>query len=532
MDDIAVLKLTEAEANDMVKDVSDKEIKDALFDIDSTKVVDPDGKILWEINATLIALVPKMNTPNKVSNFKPIACCNVLYKCIRKILTNRIKGGLSKVVILNQSAFIPGRHIQNNILITQELLKGYNRTNEPKRCAMKIDIQKAYGGRGLKQGDHISLYLFTMVMEVFNTIMIKNIREDGSFKYHHGCKYIKLTHMCFSDDLMVLCNGDTDSLKVVKKSLDEFGSVSGLFPNLIKSTIFFGSINEKVKDDMLEILPFKCGKLPMRYLGVPLLAKSLGVKDCQNLLDSVENIINCWRNKFLSYAGRIQLIASILSAMQQYWASVYILPLTVINELEKFFKRFLWNPGGSVKGKARVAWKFVCRPKGQGGLGFKPLQRWNKVLLVSQLWKLIDKMESLWVKWVNTVKLKGKSIWEGESTNNDSHGPLDRFIQSRDIYDTMMSNYDCLADAISDGRWKWADEGSSRYLVLNQVAVPSLSMEKDRAQWLCEGNKAMNYSTKAAWLTMRDNWPKVDLCKVVWYSQCSPKQAIILWMAI
>ncbi|GJR91054.1 RNA-directed DNA polymerase, eukaryota, reverse transcriptase zinc-binding domain protein [Tanacetum coccineum] len=201
-------------------------------------------------------------------------------------------------------------------------------------------------------------------MEVFNMIMVKNINKDGKFKYHHGCKEIKLTHMCFADDLMVLYNGDTDLLQVVKKTLDEFSSVSGLFPNLSKSTIFFGSLNEKVKEDMLKILPFKCGKLPMRYLGVPLLAKRLRVKDCQ-----------------------IQLIASVLSAMHEYWASVYILPLSVIKELEKIFKR---------------------------------------------------------------------------------------------------------------------------YPELNQIPIPTLSMEKDSPLWLCEGNKAMKYTTKAA----------------------CPKQAIILWMAI
>nr|GEV88078.1 RNA-directed DNA polymerase, eukaryota, reverse transcriptase zinc-binding domain protein [Tanacetum cinerariifolium] len=186
--------------------------------------------------------------------------------------------------------------------------------------------------------------------------MIKNISKSGNFKYHYGCKELKLTHMCFVDDLMVLCNGDTESLKVVKKSLDEFSSVSGLFLNLRKSTIFFGSISKSLKEDMLNILPFKCGNLPMKYLGIPLLAKRLGVKDCQSLIDNVENRINCWRNKFLSYAGRIQLIAYVLSAMLQYWASMYMLPTTVVNELEKIFKRFLWNPVEfeMVKGKADI----------------------------------------------------------------------------------------------------------------------------------------------------------------------------------
>ncbi|GJR64319.1 RNA-directed DNA polymerase, eukaryota, reverse transcriptase zinc-binding domain protein [Tanacetum coccineum] len=192
--------------------------------------------------------------------------------------------------------------------------------NKEQRCAMKIDIQKACdtvnwkflndvlikvgfhevmvnwimkcistasfsicvngeicgyfkGGRGLRKGDSMSPYLFTLVMEVPNMIMIKNIKEDNNFKYHHRCKELKLTHLCSTDDLLMLCNGDTELLKFIKKSLDEFSSVSGLFPNHSKSTIFFRSIMEGKKKDLLKIMPFKCGKLPMKYLRVLLFPK-------------------------------------------------------------------------------------------------------------------------------------------------------------------------------------------------------------------------------------------------------------------
>nr|GEY09617.1 RNA-directed DNA polymerase, eukaryota, reverse transcriptase zinc-binding domain protein [Tanacetum cinerariifolium] len=102
------------------------------------------GKLLGELNATLITLVPKISTPNKVSDFRPIACYNVTYKCISKIITNRIKNVLDSIVHKNQSAFIPDRQIINNILLTQELLKGYDCKKGPKRCFMKINIQKSY----------------------------------------------------------------------------------------------------------------------------------------------------------------------------------------------------------------------------------------------------------------------------------------------------------------------------------------------------------------------------------------------------
>ncbi|GJX67235.1 RNA-directed DNA polymerase, eukaryota, reverse transcriptase zinc-binding domain protein [Tanacetum coccineum] len=165
-------KLSAANANSMVREVSDDEIKETMFQIDGNKAPGPYGlsslffKKAWgivggnvcsaikeffstgimlrEINSTLISLIPKIATPDKVTDFRPIACCNVIYKCISKIITNRIKGSLGSIVGQYQSAFVPNRHIQDNILLSQELLKGYERKDRPNRVAMKIDIQKAY----------------------------------------------------------------------------------------------------------------------------------------------------------------------------------------------------------------------------------------------------------------------------------------------------------------------------------------------------------------------------------------------------
>ncbi|GJS50114.1 RNA-directed DNA polymerase, eukaryota, reverse transcriptase zinc-binding domain protein [Tanacetum coccineum] len=156
-------QVSHEEANRMIRGISNVEIKNAMFEIEDSKALGPNGftarfyksawsiigsdvckaileffhsgKLLGEVNATLISLVPKIQTPNKVSDFRPIACCNVLYKCISKIITNRLKRFLSDLVDENQSAFIVGRQITKNILLAHELFKGYNRKQRVKKVS-------------------------------------------------------------------------------------------------------------------------------------------------------------------------------------------------------------------------------------------------------------------------------------------------------------------------------------------------------------------------------------------------------------
>ncbi|GKB89909.1 RNA-directed DNA polymerase, eukaryota, reverse transcriptase zinc-binding domain protein [Tanacetum coccineum] len=106
-----------------------------------------------------------------------------------------------------------------------------------KRCALKIDIAKAYDTlylyvsmvksmtRGLRQEDHISPYLFTLGMKVFTLILAHKVDNCPKFKYHAGCKELKLTHLCIADDLLVMCHGSVDSIKFIKDSLDDFSRV-------------------------------------------------------------------------------------------------------------------------------------------------------------------------------------------------------------------------------------------------------------------------------------------------------------------
>ncbi|GJZ70110.1 RNA-directed DNA polymerase, eukaryota, reverse transcriptase zinc-binding domain protein, partial [Tanacetum coccineum] len=546
------------------------------------------NKLLGEVNATLITLVPKIHNPNKVSDYRPIACCNVIYKCISKIITNRITGCLDKLISINQSAFVPGRIIQDNLLITQELLKGYNKKSGPARCALKIDIAKAYdtvdwkflndimlnfgfhekfvgwvmtcvssaafticingerygyfkSGRGLRQGDPMSPYLFTLVMEVLTLMVNRRIERENHFKYHWGCKDIKLAQLCFADDLLMLCNGDHQSVKTLKDGLMEFSKSSGLIPNMNKSTIFFGSIKEDEKKRILDVMPFKVGQLPMKYLGVPLITKNIGVSECNQLVDRVKQKVNDWKNKNLSYAGRLQLIAAVLASMHVYWASVFLLPKTTVKDIDKVLKGFLWSQGELKKGAARVAWKIICDPKSKGGLGIKKLGPWNEALLCKHLWNIIIKKESLWVKWVNVVKLKGKSIWEVQCENNDSgtwkailnlrekirenvwnkigdgkstnmwfdrwcvEGPLCDVIPFRKRYEARLDEKTKVRDMVENNEWVWPISWKTTFCNITRIKVPTLvEGSKDYAFWKDTKGNEVQASIRIIWENFKE----------------------------
>lgn len=113
-----------------------------------------------------------------------------------------------------------------------------------------------------------------------------------------------------------------------------------------------------------------------------------------------------------------------------------------------------------------------------------------------------------------------------------SLGPLHRIIHNRALYEARMGTSDTLVDLISNGEWLWPSEWTNLFPELQQVTVPLLSDNKDRAVWIDSNGKVTEYPVKIAWESLRDSWPKVDWSHVVWFSQCTPKHAFILWLAI
>jgi hypothetical protein len=98
------------------------------------------------VNSTFMALIPKVQKPVNVTEFRPISLCNVIFKLISKVLANRLKPVLPDIISCNQSAFIPGRLILDNILVAYETLHTMKNRLWSKvgYMGIKLDMSKAY----------------------------------------------------------------------------------------------------------------------------------------------------------------------------------------------------------------------------------------------------------------------------------------------------------------------------------------------------------------------------------------------------
>lgn len=273
------------------------------------------------VNSSAIALVPKHLAAANMRDFRPISCCNVLYKCISKMIAARMRLIMPSIISDSQSAFVPNPRIGDNILLAQSLCRNYNLFSGEPRCTLKLDLRKAFdtvswkflhkallkmgfpdtfvmwimtclrtsmlsvkvngalegffsAKSGLRQGDPLSPYLFVISMEVM-TACLKNATANSEFKPHWKAVSPAITHLIFADDILLFSRGEEIFVRTLMNGVNLFSAISGLKVNAEKSACFFGNVSSEVKNSILQATGFIQGFFPVTYLGQLLLHQSL-----------------------------------------------------------------------------------------------------------------------------------------------------------------------------------------------------------------------------------------------------------------
>ncbi|KAL5550018.1 hypothetical protein UlMin_000194 [Ulmus minor] len=234
------------------------------------------------INKTIISLIPKVNGPKTMKDFKPISLCYVLYKIISKCLVNRLKVFLDDFISENQSAFVGGRFIHDNIIEGFEgihLMK-HGRLGNGNIIALKLDMSKAFDWvewkfieaimikmgfveawilkimdcRDSRQRDPLSPFLFLLCSEGLSCLLKKKMENDNKL---HGLGFgrgaLTVSYFLFADDSFIFMDANKEDVRVICDVLKFYGDASGQLLNFDKSEVCFGKyVPDLIRDEVAD----------------------------------------------------------------------------------------------------------------------------------------------------------------------------------------------------------------------------------------------------------------------------------------
>ncbi|GKU92519.1 hypothetical protein SLEP1_g6233 [Rubroshorea leprosula] len=410
LDGISFKQISQTDNEILIAAFSEQEIKEAIWNCDSSKSPGPDGfnfrfvKTMWE--------VIKLDVINFVQEFqehgRPISLIGILYKIIAKLLANRLRNVLPKVIGEQQMAFLKGRQLAEGVVIANEVIDEVKR-KEMKSFLFKVDFEKAYDkvcwefieymmlrmgfnatwrkwiqeclklslvsilingnltkqfpvNKGIRQGDLLSPFLFLIVAEGLNGLVSSAV-EKGWYKgVTIGNGGTMVTHLQFADDTLFFGEATEHNIRVIKCIMRTFDLASGLKINFRKSELMGVGVEKSWSGKMAYRLYCKEGELPVKYLGIPIGGSQRRVAMWQPLVESVKRKLATWKGRHLSMGGRITLINSVLSSLPVFLMSIYVIPKVEWEAKAMEHGNGICS-GGEIclSGKRRRPWNFKAR---------------------------------------------------------------------------------------------------------------------------------------------------------------------------
>ncbi|GJW01256.1 putative RNA-directed DNA polymerase, eukaryota, reverse transcriptase zinc-binding domain protein [Tanacetum coccineum] len=456
-------------------------------------------------NSSFFTLIPKVNNPTLITDFRLISLIGIHYKIIAKILANRLSKVIDKIVSKEQSTFIAGRQILDGPIILNEIIE-WHKKRKKQLLIFKVDFEKAFDSiswkyldhildrlgfgykwcswikaclsssrasilvngsptsefsinRGLRQGDPLSPFLFILVMEGLHNAFAEAVGNGLISGININNSTINISHLFFVDDVIITTDWNTRDLENIIRVFHVFYLASGLKINIHKSNIYGIGVNE-------------------------------------------EEVSNMASNAGCIAGGRLTLIKSVLGGLGIYYLSIFRAPESVIQDLERIRSNFFWGGNQDGKKMAWVKWPIILNSFDKGGLNIGSLKAFNLVLLQKWRWRMFFSPNDLWVKVVkafhgheggfdnNDCSFKGcrtrihfwKDIWVGEAHLFTRYNRIYRLDQDKDCF---------IIGRINNGQWHWNWSRTNlgvRNLayfcdMLNEIGQVNIEVSEDTCVW-------------------------------------------------
>jgi len=389
------------------------------------------GELSIEQRRGIITLIPKKNKNRLyLKNWRPLSLLNTDYKIITKILANRLKTVLPSIINHDQSGYLEGRFIGQNIRLIEDISFFTAAENKP-GILLSIDFEKAFDSvnwnflfkilsylnfgnkiisyikavynniestvinngntskyfkleRGVRQGCPLSAYLFILVIET----LANKIRDDPSIKgLVIDNKEIKISLL--ADDATCIL-ADLKSLENILKLLKLFQHSSGLSINIDKTNAkYIGTLKNN------DYFPHGLSwiKKPLETLGI-IFTESEEQNYLYNFkpkLLTLQTKLNIWKQRGLSIKGKITVLNSLALSPLIYVSSVITTPTRVYKEVDNIIQDFIWNGGTSKLSKATLTQNI-----NNGGLKMCNFQIKIKALQLSWIKRFTNLKDSTW----------------------------------------------------------------------------------------------------------------------------------------